>query len=470
MATRLYLPSTGTPDITPAFEAGWTENTSADRIDAVIAKGATAMTAVTRAMGTTTGTRLTRQYISPALAAQTIAVGTVKGTVRVNESAVNDNIMQVTCSIRVVDSTGGTYRTPAILAKGQYGPSNEWAKTTNTARRIADGDATASVVCSEGDRIVIELGYYCSVGLTISGDMVFGNDSGTDLGDNETDTAAYNPFIEFYNTLSWKPIYNQLAGSISTDEAVASAQMRMYFNVAGAIATDEAVANANLKNYFKLAGNISTDESVANADAKMYFKLAGNIATDESVANADAKMYFNMAGNIATDESVSSADIAMYFNLASSIATDISIPASDLAMFYRQALAGNVETDIATSGNLHILFDLISSIVTDISVANANLEVFAGGGTAVPLAGDIETDVSISGFLGFIYGLLGSIDTDIDTSGSLTVVPPPTPLAGAISVDSQVTGSMIFYRGQETGPLPARRQLFLTSGKRRRRV
>ena len=67
-----------------------------------------------------------------------------------------------------------------------------------TARRIADGDATGAVTALAGDRIVVEIGFSNTTGGTsITGTLNFGDDSATDLGDNETDTAANNPFVEF---------------------------------------------------------------------------------------------------------------------------------------------------------------------------------------------------------------------------------------------------------------------------------
>jgi hypothetical protein len=144
------------------------------------------------------GTTLLRQYISDPMHAQTIGTGTAKGTVRCSESGTNDNILQITCSIRVCSNDGGTFRAAQILAKGQYGPSNEWATdaTGLTNRRIADGDATGAVTALEGDRLVIELGYSVASGSSISGSENFGDNAASDCADDESGTGANNPFIE----------------------------------------------------------------------------------------------------------------------------------------------------------------------------------------------------------------------------------------------------------------------------------
>src|SRR5262249_30847465 len=122
--------------------------------------------------------------------------------IRVLESAANDNIDKVSMKLIVVSEDGQTLR-GTLLTIGDYGPTNEWA-TTLTARRIADGDTITTVNASDKDRIVLEIGYNnTTTGTSITGNMNFGDNSGTDLGDNETDTAANNPFLELSATLSF---------------------------------------------------------------------------------------------------------------------------------------------------------------------------------------------------------------------------------------------------------------------------
>ncbi len=93
MATRIYLPQTGAAPITPAFGT-WTETSGADRIAGVATRIGSAMTSKTQAHAATAAnsTFLSRQYAFGPLAAQTIPISTIKGTIRVLESAVNDNL------------------------------------------------------------------------------------------------------------------------------------------------------------------------------------------------------------------------------------------------------------------------------------------------------------------------------------------------------------------------------------------
>lgn len=207
--TRFYLPSSGAADVSPPFtlQASWNETDNADRLKMVTTRINSAMTSKSEGKANTANTRqLVRQYVSDPLEAQTIAsTVTVKGTIRVNESAANDNIDKVSLKLIVVSNDGQTLRC-TLLGLGDYGPTNEWA-TSLTARRIADGD-TISAACSvtAGDRVVIELGFNnTTAGTSITGTENFGDDAGTDLGDNETDTAANNPFLEVSQTLTFQP-------------------------------------------------------------------------------------------------------------------------------------------------------------------------------------------------------------------------------------------------------------------------
>jgi len=208
MATRFFLPSTGGPlnNITPAFGA-WDETANAGaRLACVTTKISSAMTSVTVAKGTGTTRALVRQYISAPIAAQTIGAGTVKGQVRALESAVNDNLDLVPLLIRVCSGDGSTYRSPDIISLGDYAAVLEFG-TTLTNRIIADGDATSSVTAQDGDRIVIEIGIKNSTtGTSVSGDLNFGDNSGTDLLENTTDTAANNPWVELSQTITFQTV------------------------------------------------------------------------------------------------------------------------------------------------------------------------------------------------------------------------------------------------------------------------
>lgn len=197
MATRIYLPNTGTAPITNATLGSWTETTGFDRVAAVTSRISSVMTSKVQAHAATAAnsTFLSRQYVIGPLAGQTFAATTVKGTIRVLESAANDNLDAMRMSVRVCAPDGTTFRT-AI-----WPVANSTVAEFNTAlraKRLATGGTTTSSVITEGDYLIIEIGTTSTVGGTSLSDTIsYGDDNATDLGDNETDLTALNPFIEF---------------------------------------------------------------------------------------------------------------------------------------------------------------------------------------------------------------------------------------------------------------------------------
>ena len=236
MATRFYLPSTLAADITPVYthQASWNEVTSAVRRKMVTVKNGAAMGDMAVLKADTAATNsLLRQYISRPLAGSQTISGTIKGTIRCKESGSNDNLNRVWSKVLLVSNDGTTLR-GAFLNLGGYGPVNEY-NTVLEARRIADGDAITSQAVTDGDRIIFEVGIYNTAsGSGITGTMSFGDDSATDLGDNETDQTAYNPFIEFSYTIAFQATTHQMSGSMSGGGTTSGA-MRLVKVVSGAL-------------------------------------------------------------------------------------------------------------------------------------------------------------------------------------------------------------------------------------------
>lgn len=204
MATRLYFSESRTVDIAPAF-ASFTETDGMLRREMSVHKSGSAMADHTTGQTATAAnsSQGIRQYISPPLAAQTLTGGTIKGTIRCLESAVNDNVDGIICQLRYWDVSAGAYGGTSLLALANYGGVAEF-NTTLRAKRIADGDTFTTVTVDFGDRLVLDIGYTNStIGTSISATLNFGDNSATDLGDNETDTAANNPFIELSVDVVW---------------------------------------------------------------------------------------------------------------------------------------------------------------------------------------------------------------------------------------------------------------------------
>jgi hypothetical protein len=288
MATRFYLPSTGAAAVNPAF-GGWDESGSADRVRCVTSKSATAMVDKTVAKGTGATRALVRQYVSDPIAAQTITSGTVKGQVRALESAANDNLDLVPLLIRVCSNDGSTFRSPAIIALGDYAAALEFA-TTLTNRRIADGDSTSEVVAQDGDRIVIEIGIKNSAsGSSVSGTLNFGDDSATDLAEDTSTTTANNPWIELSTDIvfgigKWSDHLNAQQAPIKALSRLSQTLSGSSIGGAGRNAADEAkgqkftadVSGGLLRARFSVNKNSSPTDSVV---CKAYSDNSGSPGT-----------------------------------------------------------------------------------------------------------------------------------------------------------------------------------------------
>ena len=113
MATRIYLPSSGSAPCSPAYSGDW-DNTSAypaSRLPCYASKQSTAMVTVSLDgnADSSDADYLVRQWVSEQLAAQTISAQTIKVQIRLMEENSRANQYLALC-IRVVSSDGATVR------------------------------------------------------------------------------------------------------------------------------------------------------------------------------------------------------------------------------------------------------------------------------------------------------------------------------------------------------------------------
>jgi hypothetical protein len=209
MATRFALSATAATPLTPAFEA-WTRTTEGVRRAMSPTKDGSAATSQTiwaSGAAAANDSALARQYISDPLRAGItfVTTDTVKCYCRCMESAVNDNINRQPICVKVVSEDGTTLRA-TLLGLGHVGPNTtEWISGTLTNKTLADGDVlTAGYTTVAGDRLVVEVGGQVSSagGTSVLGTMSFGANT-TDLGENETDTTALDPWFEISRTLEF---------------------------------------------------------------------------------------------------------------------------------------------------------------------------------------------------------------------------------------------------------------------------
>lgn len=206
---RLYLPSSGAAAVSPAFSGSWSNTASGDRLACVTARISSAFTdkTVNTIAGTTEAFVAVRMYVGPPMVAQTIT-GTIKGQVRGQESATAVN-GTLAVHIRVVSNDGSTVRGTllAVSASDTGSTPFEFDPTGLTNRKFRDVSENAALSLSslavlDGDRPVIEIGFRQIPGSSSTSRSVtlnFGDNSGTDLPEDDTTTAANNPWIEFSN-------------------------------------------------------------------------------------------------------------------------------------------------------------------------------------------------------------------------------------------------------------------------------
>lgn len=216
MATRFYMDPTLTPPFSPGF-AAWTRTSEGVRRRMARSKFGTAMANLTTGANASiaaNATMLVAQFSGPPMLGGNAfaTTDTIKGYVRCLESAANDNINRTPMALKVYAADGTTLQS-TLKALGAYGPNTtEWNSSLRN-KTLADGDTLdANYTTVFGDFLVLEIGGQVDAtgGTSVTGTMSIGSDNATDLGENETDTTALNPWFEISRTIQFVDDY--LAG------------------------------------------------------------------------------------------------------------------------------------------------------------------------------------------------------------------------------------------------------------------
>lgn len=205
MATRFYLSAAAeTVPISPTPDAGWEDTSILARVLTDVVKRSLAMTSVDFA-DTNAANRdvLFRQYISKALTAGQTITGSqaIKAQCRVFEDAITEN-MFFTVGIRVLAADGTTVQKTvlAVTRDDVEASANSLENRQFTATSAATNYTTVS-----GDRLVIEIGMGGDPALFSQHDstMSLGDDSGTDLAEDNTAADPHNPWVQLTDTLTF---------------------------------------------------------------------------------------------------------------------------------------------------------------------------------------------------------------------------------------------------------------------------
>jgi len=217
---RHYFPYTGTaPHTTFTLDAFWTDPGSIIRLPLVTTKTSTAMTSWNPGLGA--GLYAGKyQWVSPHQAPYDWSLlDSIKIQCRIADTA-NDTTILLALSVRVMY---GTDTVRGILYQGKGTAYTIDGTLRNINMGVPHVHVQNAFSMSQDDHIVAELGLYTD--LNGSALMSFGDDSATDLGENLTDTAAYNPWIEF--TMGpYGPSPIGPAGGIASGQALGTPKMR----------------------------------------------------------------------------------------------------------------------------------------------------------------------------------------------------------------------------------------------------
>jgi hypothetical protein len=200
MATKFYLPSTGTATVDPAWSTSWYNATaySASKLNAVTTKISSAMSTKSMTEADVTDRSFAvGMWISDRLKPQAIAAQTVTISIKCSEDNAKNNLY-VKWIIRLLhaDNTYGD----TILAFTADGL--ELALTAAIASRF-DTQTSTAVTAVGGDRIVIEIGTGgdpASGGGSHNASMIIGDDAAADLDAADADTGVDNPWVNFGTT------------------------------------------------------------------------------------------------------------------------------------------------------------------------------------------------------------------------------------------------------------------------------
>jgi hypothetical protein len=209
-ATRYYLPSSGTPPVSPTFDSNWTDTASVVRIRAVTSYSNTAMTdqTVTVAGFATT---LFKQYVSDPIGVVNFNATTVSGVIR-GSAAVN-TLQNGDFAVGLVHSNGTRV---LLLTTTQL----DSAFSTTATTRFLAATTLPNVTSQAGDRILIEIGADNGSStaraiierfgdVTASGDFLLNNTQTTDLDPwlefsaTITSSSASDNFLGFFSWIQW---------------------------------------------------------------------------------------------------------------------------------------------------------------------------------------------------------------------------------------------------------------------------
>lgn len=326
MATRFYLPSTGAAAISPTSSAGWEDTSINSFLRTVTTKISSTMTTVSFTDSDATNKDiLFRTYVSDPIAAQVIASQTVGFQMRCAERALSCN-MFLTWNIKVVSNDGSIVR-GTITSMERDG--TEAVVGTLTNRR--ETSTSTAVTAHSGDRIVIEVGMGGdpAAGSDHDSDISIGDDSGTDLPENDTETNAYNPWIEFPNSITfWTSgdiIVHQVTSvqvaassatvSVTVPSGLSNTAILAWVGAYDSASPTDTVVNSVVFNTSESFTGLGSSQLSTEGDERLRFYLllnptatTANLVTTWAASVADGNVHVVVLSNVLQSSQPDDAD------------------------------------------------------------------------------------------------------------------------------------------------------------------
>lgn len=253
MATRLYLPASGTaPLASLAFDANWELTTSATRYPCSTTKSNTTLADVARTWGSTS----TQQWVFFQFQTTTMKTGyswtsdTVSMVIRGLQAAAQTD-SHLAYSIRVVSVDGGTVRGTIGLF---HATSSEFGTSAATRIHDARGDGSGTFTSYAGDRIIVEIGLHGVSPTLTAVTLRIGDPSGTsDFALTAGLTTDLCPWVELSRTVTFG---NATIAGVTGGVASVSGVGRIFgtAHIAGVIAGNTNLVSGVLHGHGSVSG------------------------------------------------------------------------------------------------------------------------------------------------------------------------------------------------------------------------
>lgn len=331
MATRLYLPSSGTaPLASLGFQADWERSTGFVRRPCFTTKQNTSLATDTRTWaGATTVQWVWSQYQSPPMrdtydwtTADTISM--VIGKCAETTTSGDTHLAYI---VKVVSGDGSTVRGVVGL---YHATSTEYALVASAATRIhsARNAGATNFTSQPGDRIIIELGVHGVTPALEAIQMRFGDPSGTsDFALTAALTTDLCPWVELSKTVIFAVAYTHtpsagaILGGAATVDTYEAPALQTYSQTgsggallggAATVATDTAYVLLSLSNNIAASAATATTAQLTAPSGKTSSNFqAGKISDDTNPLpsiDLDENRYTELEFSLITGGNLASGD------------------------------------------------------------------------------------------------------------------------------------------------------------------